>query len=143
MRPPFYRACQKHKEELQDRTESTIGHEVLWCPRGGFDGKGHRCRSWLVLDGDGETLAVAYLNEAPKLVSSDLAKIDFPIPSPPEKLCKRKHFEWYLETDGRYRCRICKRDRILRQYHRDRPLPKKKRKLRTYSSFLRLKKKGS
>jgi hypothetical protein len=100
-----------------------------------------------VLDGEGETLAVAYLNEAPKLVSSELAKIDFPIAPPPEKFCKRGHFEWYLETDGRYRCRICKRDRILRKYYKDKPNPKpfkkvkpKKRRLRTLASFIRLKK---
>lgn len=101
MRPPFYRACRKHKEELQDRTVGT-GHEVLWCLRGGPSEKGHRCRSWLVLDGDGETLAIAHLNEAPQLVSRELARIDFPIASPPEKFCQRGHYEWYLETDGRY-----------------------------------------
>jgi hypothetical protein len=114
MRPPFYRACRKHKEELEDRSTNS-GPEILWCHRG--SSQGHRCRSWLVLDGDGETLAVAYLNVAPKIVSAELAKIDFPIPSPPDDFCKRGHYEWYLRSDGRYSCRICKRDLILKRYH--------------------------
>lgn len=111
MRAPFYRACRKHKEELEERTVGT-GPEVLWCVIGK-----HRCRSWLVLDGDGETLAVAHMNEAPHIVSAELAKIDFPIPSLPEKFCRKGHFEWFLGADGRYRCRICKRDTMLKRYH--------------------------
>jgi hypothetical protein len=111
MRPPFYRACRKHREELEDRTEGT-GHEILWCERGK-----HRCRSWRVMDGNGDTLAIGFLNEAPHLISSDLAKLEFPPPPPPEKFCGRGHFEWNLETDGRYRCRICKRDRALKLHY--------------------------
>lgn len=146
MKPPFYRACRKHREEIVDRTVGT-GHEVLWCTAGTPERpRGHRIRSWLVLDGAGETLAVAFLNEAPKLVSSDLAVIDFPIPDPPEKFCKRGHFEWYLETDGRYRCRICKRDRVLRKYYDDRKKDKAKpkrvqRRFRVIAPFGRASKK--
>jgi hypothetical protein len=112
MRPPFYRACRKHKEEIIDRTLGISGPEILWCGIGN-----HRCRSWLVLDGDGETLAVAHMNEAPHIVSAELAKIDFPIPDPPEKFCNKGHYEWLLGGDGRYRCRICKRDAMLKRYH--------------------------
>lgn len=147
MKPPFYRACRKHKEELQDRTVGT-GHEVLWCPASSpTRPKGHRCRSWLVLDGNGETLAVAFLNEAPTLVSSELSAIDFPVPEPPDRFCKRGHFEWYLETDGRYRCRICKRERVLKSYRaeaaakREKLKLKKKRKWKIIAPFLNKKEK--
>jgi hypothetical protein len=118
MQPPFYRACRKHKEELEDRTKMNTGPEILWCHRGG----GHRCRSWLVLDGLGETIAVGHLNTSPQIVSAELARIDFPVPDPPDKFCQRGHYEWYLETDGRYRCRICRRDRMLRKYYDNRPV---------------------
>ena len=113
-----------HKEELEDRS-TNVGPEILWCKQG--PSHGHRCRSWLVLDGDGETLAVGYLNVAPKIVSAELAKIDFPIPPPPEDFCKRGHYEWYLRSDGRYSCRICKRDLILKRYH-NRPKVERKPK---------------
>jgi hypothetical protein len=105
---PYYRACRKHKEELKDITPGFRGHETLWCEVGK-----HKCRSWLVMDGNGETLAIGFMNEAPQLTSVDLIGATFDVPEPPERFCHRGHFEWVLEPDNKYRCRICRRDRSL------------------------------
>ena len=109
---PFYRACRKHGEELENRTEHPgYGPEVLWCKSG--HGGGHRCRSWDVRDNSGEVLAVGFINEPPEIVSAELTGLEFQIPVP-EKRCKKGHYEWSLEADGNYRCAHCKRDRNLR-----------------------------
>jgi hypothetical protein len=109
MRGPYYRACRRHKEALEDRTPGFRGHEILWCNVGK-----HRCRSWLVMDGDGETLAIGFMNEAPQITSLDLMGASFDVAPLPERFCHRGHFEWVLENDNKYRCRICRRDRSLR-----------------------------
>lgn len=112
MNAPFYRACRRHGEELQERTVHTgHGPEILWCARG--HGGGHRCRSWDVRDNGGEIVAVGFLNEAPQIESPELAALDFTAIFP-EKLCQRGHMEWILDADGHYRCGACKRDRTLK-----------------------------
>jgi hypothetical protein len=120
---PYIRACRKHGKEVEDRTALGSRKEILWCP------DGHRVRSWDVKDSNGEVVSVAFMNEAPHHVAAELSSIATKlILRPPEQFCGKGHFEWMLEGLG-YRCRICRRESLLRKMERA-----KERKLNERSS---------
>ena len=113
MKAPFIRACRKHKVEIEDHTAPGDRKETLMCP------EGHRIRSWLVMDSLGEVVAMAFVNEAPRIISEELARVEIPKITirPPERFCHKGHFEWSLEGNE-YRCRVCRREQAFRRNER-------------------------
>jgi len=123
MKGPFTRNCSEIVDELAQlsclapvsSSISEIGHESMWCEMG------HRIKEWYVLDSEGAKIALAKLHSSPQILDPEMMKrlsID-PMfrsirPPQPDKLCKRGHNEWYMDTDERYRCRQCKRERYER-----------------------------
>lgn len=110
MNPPFYRACRTHGVELVSRSvHPGYGPEILWCEKG--HGGGHRCRSWDVIDAEGEVLAVGFMNEKPLIESEQLDGFSFE-PRKPSQRCHLEHDDWYLDKDQIYHCLECERKRL-------------------------------
>lgn len=54
----YFRVCSEHRADLKEAGPNTVaGREKLFCPAG------HECRSWLVIDEDGNVIGTGKINE--------------------------------------------------------------------------------
>lgn len=112
MRGPFARRCFDHPEMSVDSSISDTGHESVWCR------SGHRAKSWYVVDRNEKKIAIGHLHSAPLIIDADMLgslHIDKRfgiVPPPPTRSCKKGHSDaWKLQSDGCYKCEVCRREK--------------------------------
>jgi hypothetical protein len=91
----FYRACPKHRDEID---------EDFMCPQG------HKVDSWLVVGDDGTVVGKAWEERYKMEVGEEALKLPKRTSSkPPYTPCIHGHMDWSLRSNGRYQCKACQR----------------------------------